>query len=292
MAAAVSAEEAGNILILNSNMSTEKYALAQAEFKSRMEKRSNLTEINLGEKEIDEAGVERIIRKKNPELIYCIGSKAYMMSNKLAKEKKTVFSSAINWRRLPMGRSTYGVSNELPAGMQLMTYRYFFPGLKKIGVLYNQDYNAEWLKNAEKDAEDVGIEIIAKSVKNSNRLDSALEELLPKVDALWLISDPVVLSGQEPALNILQKSDSMKKPVFAYNEIFSSYGALLVIDADIPTIVEQASVMALDLLSNKKIPERVPSPAGSHITLNMKKVEEYGIELNREAIGAVNRIIK
>lgn len=284
-------EEARNILILNSNMSTEKYSTAQAEFKSRLNG-VNWLEIDLQKIDIDETSIEKAIQGKNPDLIYCIGSKAYALALKLDGERKIIFSSVINWQRLPITKNTYGVSSELSTGMQLTTFRYFFPGLKKIGVLYNKAYNAEWLKNAEKDAKDVGAEIIAAHVKNPYKLDAALEELLPQVDAIWLISDPVVLSDQESVLNIFQKSAAMNKPVFAYNESFASHGALMIIEADIPTIGEQASAMALDIMSNQNNAEHVPNPAGSHITLNMKKVGEYGIELNRDAIESVNKIIK
>lgn len=285
------AEGPRNILILNSNKTTQKYALAQEEFKAKL-KEVNWVEIDLGKDEFDKTDVKKAIREQKPDLIYCIGSKAYALAHNLDDEDRTIFSSAINWQRLPMGENTYGISSELPPGMRLMTYRYFFPGLRKIGVLYSKAYNAEWLESARKAAQDMGIEIVAKSLRNSNRLESALEELLPKVDALWLISDPVVLSDRESVLRIFEQSDAMKKPVLTYNEVFSAYGALLVIEADIPTIGEQASMLALDILSDKKITNRVQPPAGSRLILNMKKIREYGIELNEEAIGSVNRIIK
>src|SRR3989338_2154957 len=72
------AEETRNILILNSSMATEKYALAQAEFKARF-KGANFVDIDLAKEEFDEAYVKKIIREKKPDVIYCIGSKAYVL---------------------------------------------------------------------------------------------------------------------------------------------------------------------------------------------------------------------
>jgi hypothetical protein len=41
-----------------------------------------------------------------------------------------------------------------------------------------------------------------------------------------------------------------------------------------------------------EIEEKVQHPAGSHIILNMKKVEEYGLNLNIEALDSVNEIVR
>ena len=61
-----------------------------------------------------------------------------------------------------MGKNTYGVSVELLPSMQLTLYRYFFPGINKIGVVYSKDYNKEWLETVIKSAKDVGITIFKK----------------------------------------------------------------------------------------------------------------------------------
>ena len=284
------AQEQGSILIINSDMAVNRYLVAQIEFKSQL----NVPQvvIDLGKKWADVSRVEDTILDKDPEVIYCIGSKAYLMAYRLAKDKNPIFSSTINWQRFPLTENTYGISNELPSGMQLLMYRYFFPGISKIGLLYSKKYNKEWLKTSVEDAEQVGIEVIGRAIGKPDQVESALEELLPRVDALWLISDPIVISSEKSVEQIFRQSDGMKKPVFAYNEAFAGYGAVMIISADIPTIGRQAAQLALRILAEQEITEKVQNPAGSHIIANMKKTEEYGIELNVEALDSVNRIIK
>lgn len=284
------AGEKGKVLILNSDSSVEKYFLAQSEFKPKLAKR--IVKVDLGSEWTEESKIKRLIKAENPEVIYCIGSKAYQTAYKYGKMKNIIFSSIIKWRRLPLGSNTYGVALELPPGMQLMTYRYLFPEIKKIGVLYSKTYSAGWLKRAKEAAREVGMEIIAERVKNSENLESALKKLLPEVDVLWLTSDPIVLSGIKEIKKIFQESDAMKKPVFAYDEVFADFGALLVISADIPTIGGQVAGLVDDIISGETGMEKVQSPAGSHITLNTKKVEEYGVKLREGALNSVNRIIK
>ncbi len=284
------AEESGGTLVLNSNAAVKNYELAQAAFTANTV--GIRAKINLGDSSVDIDQVKKQIRQVNPDIIYAIGSKAYLLAHEIAEDKKIIFSSVLNWQRLPMSENSYGVSNELSPGMQLMTYRYLFSAVKKIGVIYSERYNKEWLSGAIETAEDVGMEIISTPIAESAELMPALEKLLPEVDVLWLISDPVVLASQESVLEIFSESAAMKKPVIAYAEIFSTLGATLVISADISTMGLQAASLARELLEHKKVLQPVVDPAGSYIMLNMKKVKEYGLDLNNEALGSVNQIIE
>ena len=87
-------------------------------------------------------------------------------------------------------------------------------------------------------------------------------------------------------------SDEMEKPVFSYDSAFASYGAVLMISADFPTIGRQAGSLAEEILANSQVDEKFQPPAGSSITLNLKKVEKYGISFNRDALDSVNEIIE
>ncbi|MBF6647605.1 ABC transporter substrate-binding protein [Methylobacter sp. BlB1] len=284
------AEESRGILILNSNSAVKNYELAQAAFVANSAEIK--AKINLGDSSNDIDTVRERIRQVNPDAIYAIGSKAYLLAHDIAEDRKIIFSSVLNWQRLPMSKHSYGVSNELSSGMQLMTYRYLFPKLKKIGIIYSEKFNKEWLSAAAETATDVGMEIVSIPIVEPAELASTLEKLLPSVDVLWLISDPVVLADQESALEIFNRSATAKKPVIAYAEIFSTLGATLVISADISTMGLQAATLTRDLLEHKEVLRPVVDPAGSYIMLNMKKVKEYGLDLNNEALGSVNQIIE
>ncbi|MCP5006364.1 MAG: hypothetical protein GY941_20865, partial [Planctomycetes bacterium] len=121
------AREHDNVLILNSDVSINKYSLANTEFKSGV---TNLIgEIDLGSKWLDEKNIKNKILEIDPDITYCIGSKAYQMAYKVGKDKNMIFSLIINWHRLTLGNNTYGISNELPQSMQLTMYRYFFPDI-------------------------------------------------------------------------------------------------------------------------------------------------------------------
>ncbi len=133
------AREHKNVLVLNSSLSINKYSIANSEFNYHA---TNLIgEIDLDSKWLDEKEIKDKIMEMDPDIIYCIGSKAYRMACKVGKDKNIIFSLIINRHRLPVGKNTYGISYELPQSMQLTMYRYFFHDINKIGVLYSKEYN-------------------------------------------------------------------------------------------------------------------------------------------------------
>ena len=91
---------------------------------------------------------------------------------------------------------------------------------------------------------------------------------------------------------MFKESDARKVPVFSYHDVFTEYGAVLIVSVDNPTIGRQAAGIAMEVLSVGKMEEKVQSPAGSHIILNLKKVKEYGLPYKEEALGSVNQIIE
>lgn len=278
------------VLIINSNVSVENYSNVQSKFTSSLAEKI-IYEIDQKGGQIEESTVKNIISGKDPDIIFCIGSRAFKSAHKFSKNKKIVFSSVINWQRLPIGKITYGVSYELPTGMQVMMYRYFFPKIQKVGVLYSKKFSKGWIKSAVKEGKNVGIDVIGKALKGPEDLDAALKDLLPKVDALWLTSDPIVLANKESVMKIIKQCNDLKKPVLAYNDSFVEYGAAMSISADISIMGWQAAQIVDDLIAGTKPDKRVLNPGGTYITLNPKKIEEYGIDFNEEAMDSVNRII-
>lgn len=284
------ARELSKVLIINSDNTVDKYSHASIEFKSKVP--NLIGEIDLGSKWLNEEKIKNNIIEADPDIIFCIGSQAYQMAYKVRKKKVLVFSLILNWHRLPMSRKTYGISNELPQGMQLTMYRYLFPDINKIGLLYSNTYNKQWFDTAVENVKDLDIKLTGRTVSKPGEIGSALKELLPKVDALWLIPDPIVLQDIESVNKIFKLSHAMRKPIFAYDRAFIGIGAALIISADISTMIKQSVEIVMDLLENQKISKKVQDPIGSHIILNMKKVKEYRLKLNEDALDSVNEIIE
>ena len=286
----LSADEGPKIMVINSNASVEKYRIAQEAFTRSI--LLPVQEIDLGEKKWKLREIEDRLYDVYPDLAYCIGTKAYLLAKKFISERHIVFSSIMNWRRLRLARHTYGVSNELNPEMQLTLYRTMFPEVRKIGVLYGHKYNKHWFNMAREAAQEMGVKLMGSSLSKKRETLPELEALLPKIDVLWLISDPVVIANKDTLIKIFRQCDANKKPIFSYHDTFAEYGAVLIVSVDNPTTGRQAAAMSQEVLSGDLVKRKVQLPAGSHIILNLEKARDYGLTYGEMALSMVNRFVE
>ncbi len=287
---AVLANTEFTILLLNSDTSVEKYRETQDAFMKAVSQ--PVITVDLGDDNVEVSDIQDILYDEEPDVIYCIGSKAYLMANTYAPKTPIVFSSIINWLRMPVTNLTYGVSNELHAGMELMLFRYIFPTFQHFGVLYSGEYTEEWFDNARNEAREMGVELIGQKISKQRQVASALKKMLPTIDAFWLISDPEVMSAKEDLLTILEACDALQIPVLSYHEAFADFGATMTVTADNPTIGGQAASIVEEILAGNTLDDAVQFPAGTSIVLNLKKVNEYDLPYSEDALLGVNRIIE
>ena len=284
---------AGRILVLNSDATVVKYRTVEREFLANLSVDHRSLNMGGNKHPLDPTQIKHAIHDYDPKVIYCIGTKALTVAQKLASQRKLIFSSIMNWRRLPMNENTFGVSNDLHVGMQVTLFRYLFPDLKQVGIIYNKRFNREWVEIATQEAGNAGIKIIGYPIEHKSELQQILTASLPNLDAIWLIADPVVLSDKTGIKRLFQAAETQKKPVFAYIDVFAHFGAALILSVDLPTIARQAAMLAEKLAKGQPTPkERVLDPAGSRIALNKHKIARYGLPLNKSALGAVNTFIE
>ncbi|MGZ4968496.1 MAG: ABC transporter substrate-binding protein [Methylobacter sp.] len=280
------------VLIVNSDNSVFRYETIATEFKKVIQQSAyQWTEFSLNSRSNVEVELKQLIQQENPELIYCIGTKAYALARNVANNKKLLFSAAINWRRLDIGEGTYGVANELSSAQEISLLRYFFPTIKNIGLLYNDKFSREYVETIKKDALALGITIINQSINDEQEIGEVLNELLPKIDMFWIISDPIVLSSKASVQQIFQSAQQQKKPVYAYSDVFIEQGAVLAISADIATIGRQSANLALMIDKDKLPGGTVQNPAGSTVTLNKCALDALQLKFNQDALDSVNKIV-
>jgi putative tryptophan/tyrosine transport system substrate-binding protein len=288
----ISAQKPPKVLVITSDNSVEKYKAAHDAFQETLEQ--PVSDLNLGDPQwSDPAEVEEAIYDENPDVMYAIGSKAYTLANSLAGQTPVVFSSIVNWRRLPFTVNTYGISNELHVGMELTLFRYVFPEIQQIGVIYSKTYE-EWFKNAQQEARGMGVELIGQKISKKQQVQATLKKLLPSIQAFWLISDPEVMSSREELASIFNECDLRKIPMFSYHEAYADFGAVLTVSVDEPTVGRQAASLVTDILAGISLSkeERVQYPAGSSIALNLKVIKAYELPYNEEAVGSATKVIQ
>lgn len=286
---AVSSVSPPTVYILNSNRSIEKLFLSESGFKKHFSGKVKSFDLKkLGRKR---ESIAKLIRPAENDLIYCIGSSALSFALKTYPKNRIIFSSVINWRRFDLTKKTYGINGEIPVETQITLFKHVFPSIKKIGIVYSPKYNQEWFDEALKEAKAFNLKLVGIPYKDSKPVDKAFAELFPLVDAVWLIPDPKVITRKSFS-KIIKKGEEMKKPLLTYSSAFVENGAVLAVSIDDITVGRQTAVLIERLINKETIGEKIQEPAGSSVTLNLKKVKEFKLKISPDALGNINRIIE
>ncbi|MBF0225683.1 MAG: hypothetical protein HQK76_09540 [Desulfobacterales bacterium] len=275
------------LIVLNSDKSVDKYTIVQNEFNESII--YTALEADVSNDEWEEKKLKLFLSNQSPDLIYTIGTKSFLLANKYAHNKTViVFSSVVNWLRFPMTSKMYGISGELHAGMQIFIFRYFFPNIQRIGIIYSKEYTEEWFNQSKIEAKKLGVELVGQETTKNIGLDN----LIGKIDAFWMISEPAIMSDKKNIFRILKECDQNKLPVFTYHEALAKCGAVLVVAVDDATIGRQAADIITQIFKGEEVKDKIQFPAGSYVIFNQKKADEYGLPYVKEALRSADIILK
>lgn len=281
------AKQANKILVVNSNSEVERYKIAEQAFSESMAGGAYLT-IDLMNEDDPVGLLQDTLNDGHFEKIYCIGAKALGSIDYIAPEQEIVFSSVLNWQRFQGQAGISGIASDIAPSSQLALFKFYFPELTKIGVIYS-DTNKARVKQALNAAKSLGLELIPVAMKRSDDINHHIQFLSKQTQALWLIPDPVVLSSIETTTRMFDVAHQSNLPILSSNSLYKNLGATLIVSADLPTIGRQAAILIKNMQHHDK---QVHYPVGSHIILNMNRTMDYGLELNYQALGSVNELIE
>jgi len=283
--------QAQNILIVNSNLSIERYRVAEQAFRETLakakENQPKLDFVDLSAVNNPIPLLQDTLNHGSYDRIYCIGAKALGSIDYINPKQPVVFSSVLNWQRFQNQSGVSGVASDIAVASQFTILKHVFPNVQSVGVIYSQS-NQGLIKQAQQAAEAVDLRLELVKIDSPNHALEDLQELANSVDVLWLLPDPLVISSTSQAKALFTQADQLKLPIFTTNRLFKALGATLTISADLPTVGRQAAML---MNTTKHRPEdTIHYPVGSHITLNLNKVEQYKLELNYQALDSVNEL--
>jgi len=283
-------EKQARILLVNTNRQIDRYETAETSFTKTLEN-SSIHTVDLGHDSQPIETLQDLLNKERFDAIYCIGAKALGSIDYIDPDMPIIFSSVLNWRRFDAQDNYNGIASEVAPEAQLTWFKYFFPEIKNIGVLYSSD-NKQLLQDAALSADALGLRLITQEINAETQLDNRAIKLLSQIDALWLISDPSVLASTDQTNRVFEMAHEANVPIFTYHSFFMQIGATLSITADLPTTGRQAALMIKKALKQPRDKQTVQFPAGSSITLNIKKAEAYKLTLYEDALDSVDKLIE
>ncbi|NLT97594.1 MAG: ABC transporter substrate-binding protein, partial [Christensenellaceae bacterium] len=106
-----------------------------------------------------------------------------------------------------------GTSDKLPVEATFELIKALTPDVKKVGILHNtSEVNSDiQLAEAREKAGAYGLEIVDVGITSTNEISSALDTLLPQVDAVMNLTDNMVVSALPL---IVQKCNEAKIPLY------------------------------------------------------------------------------
>ncbi len=274
---------ANDLLIINSNSNIEKYANVQQAFiKNYKGDYKVLDLLGLSKKQIEE-----YLYDEYPDIVYTIGTKAFSYANMYIPEKTIFFSSIVNYKRLNIQNNRYGVSNELYIGMNLTIIKSLFSKLDSFSIIYSE-YTKDLYLNFKQNASTMGIKIVGQEISKNKDIN---KKLLKDSDGLIMIADPILLKDEKVVIDLFKEMNKLKKPIFAYHELFIQYGASLVISAHNKTIGAQVASMINHFKNNKDF-SKIQSPMGTNVIFNKKVADTLEVQYNTHAFPVINKVVE
>jgi putative ABC transport system substrate-binding protein len=234
--------------------------------------------------------IVRKIRREKPDIILTIGVLASTVAKGEIKEIPIIFCMVINHERFQLaGPNITGISTEIAIEDQLKGYQSILGPLKNIGIIYDPSKTGNIIENAEMEMKHYGVNLNKYEVTSSKMIPEAMESLIGKMDALWLLPDSTVVTRKSFGF-IKSTTLENKIPLLCTSDVFVKAGALAAVFADYKCIGRQAGELAEKILEPSTPGSRgIVNPHSFKLAINTDTAEKLG--LNLEAIHRLEQII-
>lgn len=190
----------------------------------------------------------------------------------------------------PEGNIT-GLSNWVEVTPQLEVFQKIVPNLKKLGVIYNlsETNSVSMLKEIEKSADTLGIEVIHVPANNTSEVSTAAYRLVREVDAIFISNDNTALSAFESIVKIATMNEV---PVFVSDTDMLDRGAAAALGPNQYKLGRQAGKMLIRVLEGtapSQIPVEFPSKTELH--LNLKALASIRLAVPEDVMKEAKRIL-
>lgn len=205
------------------------------------------------------------------DVVVSLGAEAFYMASQNIKTIPVIFSLVTDPARYTIGNSNItGVRLDIPLKTQFRFHREILPWADKIGILYSSKNTNGVIEEAKLMANESGIEVLSFMVKDIKEIPRLMEEVLAKVNSIWLLFDPVVTSSEMVVQKVIIFQALQKKiPVIGFNKWSVTAGALYCLYNEYEDIGKQTGEMVNRILDGEAPSSiLIESPRGSKILFN------------------------
>jgi len=226
-----------------------------------------------------------------PALIFALGAKAAYLAKVWTKDKPDVpviFGMVLNWKRYKLLEdqdNIAGIAAEMAPGTQFVNLTTFVPNVRKIGVIYSEEYSGEIFEDAKQAAQLLGLELVPVDIERSDDFQRAFRKISNEIDGFWVVNDPVTYSLQNMAW-LAKRCIKERLVCLGQSRNITEQGIALAVNPDIYNIGTQAASMARNILLGNQSPKNigVMAPLGTNIHVNLKTADRIGLEISHAAL--------
>ena len=215
------------------------------------------------------------------DLIFAIATNAAQPAAQATNDIPVVFAAITDPQSAGILKDNVtGVSDRMDVKQQLELLLKLDSKIKTVGVLYNSsEQNSKvQVEDLKKAANELGINIVEKSIVQANEIPQAADNLVRETDAIYLPTDNLVASVVSL---ITDKATAAKKIVFGGEAAHVKGGALITQGVSYYEIGKEAGKMAIEILKNGKKPAEIQFKTMplNEIVVNGNTLKMLGISL-------------
>jgi putative ABC transport system substrate-binding protein len=293
-AAAVHAESPARIVVL---VSAEGPAYEQAlrGLEAHFDQARLPADLDVEKVQGDGSALDRLVAEiasSPPDLVIALGQMAAARVLEDGPGIPVVGGLLLDSRLLESRENATGIFLEFPVRVQLGWLRKFFPNARSVGVLFHPETNGERILQARDAAKELGFELVAREVGSPLDLPDGLRSLANRVDVLWGIVDPVVLSAAT-AKSVLSFSYAHRIPFTGLSESWVKAGAVYALERDYEDIGRQCAEAAVRILSGEDVASiRPEGPRRVSYAVNLQAARHMKLELADLLVRGADRVFE
>ncbi|MCK4839932.1 MAG: hypothetical protein KAS94_14100 [Desulfobulbaceae bacterium] len=218
-----------------------------------------------------------------PDLLLAVGNKALGEALKL-DEVPTVFLLVAGGGELVEDRPNLtGVKMVISPTRQLESFKAALPSIKRLGLVYDPERSAMFVKEAGRVALLHGIELVSEEVQRAQQVPERLAGMNGRIDAFWMLPDPTVITPNTVEA-MLHFSIDNRIPLLTFAEKYIAMGATAAATFDIYDMGVQAGRLARKVLA--KPGQAIPAelPARLNLRVNNKVAAKIGVMVDTAAL--------
>jgi putative tryptophan/tyrosine transport system substrate-binding protein len=234
--------------------------------------------------ELKGTDIVKKIHDLRPDLILAIGPDALSRVIRI-KDIPVVYLMVLDPRSMLSGeKNIRGVGMDVPPEKQLRALLDALPQTKTVGLLFARERTGRPAEKAREAARKIGVELLAKEVRNARDVPQAIQDMKGKIDAFWMLPDLTVLTPATIEFMILFSLEN-KVPILAFSEKYLELGAFMSVGVDAFDMGMQAGEMAEKILSGKEtVNGRHVAARKAVISINLKAARKLGIAVDEKVI--------